>query len=419
MSATPAARGPLAGLRVLELADEKGQFCGKLMADLGADVIKVEPPGGQKARAVGPFVGDVPHPDRSLSFWHYNTSKRGVTLNLETEEGRALLRRLAATADVVLETFPPGYLPSLGLGYDDLKQANPRLVMCSLTPFGQTGPWSNFATSDLLHMAAGGQMASCGYDEADVPNAPPIAPGGGNAWHMGCHYAYIAIVAALVFRTASGQGQYIDASVHDACALTTEGGVAQYIYNAQVVRRQTGRHASPTKTPSTQFRCRDGGYVNMLMGLRVGPRQFRTLVEWMDGRGLAQDLTDERYQDPAVLRESMPHIHKVVTDFIANLTQDEAYHGFQERGFAMGAVRAPEAFVDDPHLRDRGFFVAVEHPELGRTFTYPGAVAIYNKTPWGIQRRPPLVGEHNEEVYCQELGLSRGELVVLAEAGAV
>src|SRR4029450_9191376 len=160
---------------------------------------------GEATRRLGPFLDDIPHPERSLSFWYYNTSKRGITLNLETADGRQLLRRLGAAADVILETFPPGYLSSLGIGYESLREQNPGLIMCALTPFGQTGPWRDYLTSDLLHMAAGGQMASCGYDEVDSPGAPPIAPGGGNAWHMGCHYAYMAIMAALVSRTATGR----------------------------------------------------------------------------------------------------------------------------------------------------------------------------------------------------------------------
>src|ERR1043165_9032963 len=134
---TPAVPGPLTGLRVLELADEKGQFCGKLMGDLGADVIKIEPPGGERTRHVGPFLDDIPHPERSLSFWHYNSSKRGITLNLETADGRAIFGRLAADADVVLETFRPGFLASLGLGFETLREQNPALILCALTPFGQ------------------------------------------------------------------------------------------------------------------------------------------------------------------------------------------------------------------------------------------------------------------------------------------
>ena len=410
--------GPLSGLRVLELADEKGQFCGKLMADLGAEVIKIEPTGGEPSRIVGPFLDDIRHRERSLSFWHYNTSKRGITLNLETEDGRDLFRRLADTADVILETFAVGYLPSLGLGYQNLVESNSRLIMCSLTSFGQTGPWRDFLSGDLLHMAAGGQMGCCGYDKEDVPGEIPIAPGGGNAWHIGSHYAYMAIIAALVYRTSSGQGQYIDASVHDACALTTEMHVNTYIYQGDVVSRQTGRHAAASPTPQNQLLCKDGKYVNAAAS-RVTLRQFRSLAEWLDSYGLAEDLMEERYQDPAVFSGSGDHINEVVANFAKHLTRDEVAHGGQERGFAWGAVRAPDELVDEGHLNDRGFWVEVPHPELGRSFKYPGPAGIYNGSPWRISSRAPLIGEHNEEIYCGELALQRTELAYLAEAGVV
>ena len=417
---TTPATGPLSSLRVLELADQKGEFCGKLMADLGADVVKVEPPGGETTRSVGPFLDDIPHPDRSLSFWHYNTSKRGVTLDLESDEGRTLFRRLASTADVVLETFAPGYLASLGLAYDALSAADPKLIMCSLTPFGQTGPWRDYQSSDLLHMAAGGQMASSGYDESDVPDAPPIAPGGGNAWHTGAHYAYIAIMAALVHRTATGEGQYIDASVHDACALSTESAVASYIYRDEVVIRQTGRHHAAQPTPRTQYPTKDGKYVNALTGGRLDPAYVQILAEWFDGHGLADDLMDERYRDPEVIAKNARHIvEEVLANFIANRTAEEVYHEAQERGFPWGAVRAPDDLPSDRHLEDREFWTEVAHPELDRTFIYPGGGAIFNGSPWRISRRAPLVGEHNAEIFGGLLGLSREELARLADSGVI
>lgn len=408
--------GPLAGLRILELADEKGQFCGKLFADLGADVVKIEPPGGEACRHVGPFLDDVPHPDRSLSFWYYNTSKRGITLDIETEAGAALFRRLAASADVVLETFRPGYLASLGLDYPALSTDNPALIMCSLTPFGQTGPWRNYESSDLLHMAAGGEMASCGYDAADVPGAPPIAPGGGNAWHMGSHYAYMAIMAALVYRTMSGQGQYIDTSIHEACALTTESAIANYIYRGETLQRQTGRHHAPAPTPRTQFRASDGMYVTALVGGRLTPKYVKDLAALLGSYGMAGDLLDPKYQDQAVIDAHTAHIiDNLIANFIASLPAEEVYHAAQNRGFTWAAVRAPEELLDDAHLNDRGFWKQVEHPELGRSFVYPGEAAIYNGTPWHISRRAPLIGEHNAEIFHDELGLSVGELYVLAE----
>jgi crotonobetainyl-CoA:carnitine CoA-transferase CaiB-like acyl-CoA transferase len=410
--------GPFSGVRVLELADEKGQWCGKLLGDLGADVIKIEPPDGEDTRTVGPFYKDVDDPERSLSFWHYNTSKRGVTLNLEAEDGRALFRRLIATADVVLETFRPGYIASLGLGYDDLKKLNPSVILCSLTPFGQTGPWRDFETSDLLHLAAGGQMGSCGYD--DIPDAPPIAPGGGQAWHMGSHYACMAITAALIHRANSGLGQYIDVSVHESCALTTEGAMSAWIYTGKTMIRQTGRHAGVAPTPPTQTLCKDGKYVNIqLIAMRLPPRQLRSLAEWMDKYDMADDLMDEKYQDTAVIQQQADHISLTVRKFINNMTQDEVYRGAQELGFSWGAVRTHDELLDDGQLNDRGFWVRVDNPELGETFTYPGTSAIWSESPWQIARRSPLLGEHNQEIFCDELNLSQAELTALSESGVL
>lgn len=418
--ASPGSPGPLDGLRVLELADEKGQFCGKLMADLGADVIKIEPPGGQQTRLGGPFLNDIPHRERSLSFWHYNTSKRGITLNLERADGKRLFQCLAPSADIILETYPPGYLPSLGLGYEELSLLNPRLIMCALTPFGQTGPWRDYQTSDLLQLAAGGQMACCGYDPEDVPDAPPIAPGGGNAWHIGCHYAYMAILAAVCYRNMTGEGQYIDASIHEACALTTEAAVPIYIYTGQVVRRHTGRAAAPDKTEPTQFATGDDGWLNTTRsGFNLTPARLRQLAEWMNSYGLAQDLLEEKYQSAATIQENSAHIAEVLGSFFANIDLEEAWHGGQERGLPWGAVRTMDEIIDDPHLQDRGFFVDVEHPEVGRTFMYPGAPALYSRSPWRISRRAPLIGEHNTEIFCGELGMSREELAVLAESGVI
>jgi benzylsuccinate CoA-transferase BbsE subunit len=383
-------------------------------------VVKIEPPGGERNRHVAPFLDDIPHPERSLSFWYYNTSKRGITLNLETADGRQLFGRLAATSDVILETFRPGFLASLRLDYEALREQNSRLILCSLTPFGQTGPWRDYLSSDLLHMAAGGEMASSGYDEADVPNAPPIAPGGGNAWHMGCHYATMAIMAALVHRTVSGQGQSIDVSIHEACALTTEAAIANYIYRGEVLRRQTGRHHAAGPTPRTQFRAKDGTYVCALVGGRLNPKFVRELADLLDSYGMAGDLKDPKYRDPAVIAENTTHIiDDLIANFIASLSAEEVYHAAQERGFTWGAVRAPEALLDDAHLHDRGFWKQVEHKELGRSFIYPGEAAIYNDSPWRISGRAPLIGEHNAEIFCDELGLSRGELSVLAESRVV
>jgi crotonobetainyl-CoA:carnitine CoA-transferase CaiB-like acyl-CoA transferase len=412
------APGPLAGLRVLELCDEKGQFCGKLMGDLGADVIKIEPPGGAATRTVGPFLDDRAHRERSLAFWHYNTSKRGITLNLETEDGRALFRRLAANADIVLETLAPGYLAALGLDYASLKAANPRLILCAITPFGQTGPWRDYVASDLVHMAAGGFMGCCGYDVADDPEQIPIAPGGGQAWHVVGNFAYLAIAAALLHRDNSGRGQYIDVSVHDACAVTTEMHIPTYLYHGKVVIRQTGRHAQMEPNAPAQLRCADGRYVNA-QASRVPLRRFPDLVAWMDEHGLAEDLADRRYACAEGFAAHVAHIDAVIARFVAQMPQAEVAHGGQARQFNWGAVQAPDDLIDDGHLADRGFWVDVEHPELGRSFKYPGSAAIHNGSPWRLSRRAPLIGEHNREILGAELGLDDAQLSCLMEAGVL
>jgi crotonobetainyl-CoA:carnitine CoA-transferase CaiB-like acyl-CoA transferase len=418
MSAAP--EGPLAGLRVLEIADEKGRFCGKLLGDMGADVIKIEPPGGDHTRRVGPFLDDIPHRDRSLSFWYYNTSKRGITLALDTPDGRDLFRQLAAGADVVVESLSPGVMTDWGLDYAALAADNPGLVYCSITPFGRTGPWAGYRSADLIHMAGGGEMASCGYDEAEAPDAPPIAPGGGNAWHMGSHYAYIAIMAALLARQAGGVGQDIDVSIHESCALTTESAIANWVYRGEVLRRQTGRHHAPAPTPRTQFLARDGKYVTALISGGLNARNLKALAELMDAFGYGHDLHDGKYADPAVIAAEAPGIiNRVLADFIASVDSETIYHAAQDRGFTWGAVRSADELLGDPHLDDRGFWKTVAHPELGREFVYPGEAALFSDSPWRISRRAPLVGEHNEEVFCGALGLSRLRLVALMEAGVL
>jgi benzylsuccinate CoA-transferase BbsE subunit len=237
---------------------------------------------------------------------------------------------------------------------------------------------------------------------------------------MGCHYAYIAIMAALVYRTVTGRGQYIDASIHEACALTTEAAIPTYIYRHEVVRRHTGRHHAPGPTPRTQFRSKDGTYVTALVAGRLNPRYIKDLVELLDSYGMAGDLKDPKYQDPKVIEATRDHIiEELVGNFIAHLPAEEVYHAAQARGFTWGAVRAPEELLDDPHLHDRGFWKQVEHPELGRSFVYPGEAAIYNGSPWRISRRPPLIGEHNKDIFCDELGLSPQELSLLAESRVI
>lgn len=411
MPSTDERPAALRDIRFLELADEQGQWAGRLAGELGADVIKIEPPQGDAARRVGPFVDDVPHPDRSLYFWHYNVNKRGITLNLETEAGRDLFRRLVQSADVLLESYAPDYLAGLGLDYPVLSSINPSLIMSSLTPFGQSGPWRDLQSSNLVQLALGGPMASCGYDD---PTAPPIAGGGGpQAYHIGSVYALIAILGALVERDSSGQGQYIDCAIHDGVATTTEAAVPTWIYRHELVMRHTGRHHGYPRQAPWQFRCADGKYLNTIQPI-LSLAQWNALVALLDADGLADDLKDERYRDPAVRAAEDWHIRELMGRFLERHPSEWLFHKGQQIDLPWTLVRATEENLVDLHWQDRGLFVDLPHPELGRSITYMGTAYRHaTATPATLSRRPPLLGEHNEEVFCGELGLTKEHLAAL------
>lgn len=415
---------PLTGLRVVELASgPRSAFCAKLLADMGADVIAVEPPGGSAARRIGPFAGDLPDLNRSLRFWYDNTSKRGVTLSTRHAEGRALLLRLLAAADVLVEAETPGALAALGLGHEALAERFPRLVHAAITPFGQTGPYKDFAMTDLTSMAMGGPMASCGYD--DIPGAPPIRPTDIHSLHTAGEYAAIGIMIALLERRQSGLGQFLDVSIHEACACTTEGSFPNWEYFRRIVIRQTGRHAAPAVTPRWQYRCADGRDINMIGGgIPRNPRSFAPLLDWMDEHGLAEDLREPQYariiaENPYHRGEVAAHLAGVIGRFVQALPAEEVYRRGQALHMPWGPVRSPDENLDDPHWRDRGFFVEVEHPELGKTFTYPGLPYRLEGSPGRIGRRAPLLGEHTYEIYVHELGVSPEALRELFEQGAI
>ncbi|MBI4233114.1 MAG: CoA transferase [Chloroflexi bacterium] len=410
-SGPPAA---LADVRVLDLADESGAYCGKLLADLGADVVKVEPPGGHPMRRYGPFLGDQPNPDRSLFFWHYNLNKRGITLNLESPDGQGLLRRLVGRADVLIETYPPGHLDSLGLGYGALRQVNPVLTVVSITPFGQTGPRKHWKGSDLVAQAVGGMMSVCGD-----PDREPVRVEGFQAFNVASSFAATGVLMALHWRAFSGEGQHLDVSLQEAVDSVLEVVNIFYIYGESNPGRQGTRHGlRGAGQVGDVYPCQDG-YVCMLA---PEPHQLRPLFQWMDQEGKAEDLLREpRYLVGGLRRDPNDerHMHRLISAFFSGKARQELFREGQRRGITLAAVAQAEELEENLQLRARGFFVEVEHPEMGRQFTYPGAPALYHGTPWRVRRRPPLVGEHNQEIYQGELGLTPQELTWLSGAGVI
>ncbi|MCG7335847.1 CoA transferase [Sporosarcina sp. ACRSM] len=388
-------QGALEGVTIVEIGDELTQYAGKLLVDMGAEVIKVEPIEGVPARHVGPFYEDKFDLNGSLYFWHYNTSKKSVTVDMETEEGQQSIRELLGRADVLLEGNKPGEMKGYGLDYEVLSKEYPELIYCSITPFGQTGPWSHYQASDLTQLALGGIMQVTGYD--DVPNAPPIAPTGGQRAHIAGYFSAIAIIGALLHRDVKGEGQYIDISAHDCIVVCTEMSIPYWEYQQAHVYRQTGRHALPHASSQWNFKCKDGKHIICLMTYLNGTR-WDSLVAWLDSYGMAEDLMDERYKNDNFRATQMTHVNEVLEKFC--VTHDSAYiaHTAQSLNLPWAPIRAPEDMLEDLHLvEDRKAFVQVEHPELGKSFIYPGAPYLSNETPWQLLSRAPQLGEHNQE----------------------
>ena len=378
---------PFADLPVVELADTPaGEYTGKLLADLGAEVIKVEPPGGVSSRRHGPYVGDAEDPDASLAFWAYNTSKRSVVLG-DSEPERAALDRLIARADVLVGTASPSELAASGMDYAALIERHPRLVVVSLTAFGLTGPWADYRSSDLIGLAAGGPLYSCGYDDHSIP---PILPGGNQAYQLAASFAYCGLLLALIDRQRTGKGQLVDVSMHEACAVSGELANPYWFYPKVLVQRQTCRHAQPVPTQPALFHCADGSWVYFALIL-ADRRSWTALVEWMDDAGLAADLTDPAYDDLAHRQANFAHIQSLLDVFFELQDAETAYHEGQRRGLPIGPLRAFEDLLHDEHLRARGFFVEI--PDGDRTITMPGLP--YRFSAFAATPGPaPRLGEH-------------------------
>lgn len=395
--------GPLAGLRVVELCGPLGQYAGKLLADMGADVVKVEPPDGGEARRVGPFVDDVPGPNRSLSFWYANTNKRSVVVDLETEAGRTTWRRLAWAADIVVEDTAPGWLAGIGCGYQACAAGRPGLIWCAVTPFGQDGPWATWQATDMVSLALGGAMMMNGYDPEDAPGAPPIRGHGDQAYHTACHYAVQGILAALLWRDRTGEGQFIDCSAHEAVSSTTEVALPYWFTQRVDVVRQTGRHAAATRTERWLYRAGDGRWA-LIFGVGRDNGSWRRIKEWFQSKGFGEQFDEERFDDPARRQpgRGSPEAAEIFAElerFIAAHRAEEVYRGGQQRRQAWGVVRSPEENLGDPHWEERGFWVEVTGDgREKRPVRMPGAPYRFSRTPWELRRPAPKLGEHTDEV---------------------
>ncbi len=411
----------LAGTIVLECGDERGEFAGVLLAGFGAEVIRLEGKHGSNSRRLGPFTTPDRNPEHSLCFSRYNLGKKSVSLEIEHPAAREALVRLAKQADVIVDSGEAATVARRLEFYREMQRANPRLIVCTITPFGLDGPYRDLKMTDLTHLALGGVMASCGYDpQADgTYDTPPIAPEMWQAYHIANEYAVIAITAALNFRELTGEGDCIDLSIHEAVSTCTEVAIPTYIYNGAVVRRQTGRHAAEGRTRPWLRRTSDGRYVKAF--LFWGGRDVRVITEMLNEAGIEHDLESESYRElhrrsPS---EAQAHFSAMIDRLVASMTAEEVFHRAQAKGLLWASVRYPEENIDDPHFQARGTFQAIDHPELGRALSYPVSVATDGKERvTDFTRGAPRLGEHTLEVLAG-VGFSAVEIAALAAQGAI
>jgi crotonobetainyl-CoA:carnitine CoA-transferase CaiB-like acyl-CoA transferase len=411
----------LDGVRVVESGDERGEFAGLLLQSMGAEVVRLEGRGGSASRRFGPFTTADANPEHSLCFSRYNLGKKSVSLEAEHPAARDALRRIVGCADVVIDSGAANEVVRRLALHREIRESSPRLIVCAITPFGLDGPYRDLEVTDLIQLAMGGVMASCGYDPAPdgVYDTPPIAPAMWQANHIACEHVVIAILAALNLRELTGAGDFIDLSIHEAVSTCTEVAMPTYIYNGNLVQRQTGRHAAEGRSRPWLRRTKDGRYVKAFMFW--SGREVRVIAEMLDEAGVAHDLNSAEYRD-LVKRspsEANNHFSEMIDRLAASMTAEELFHRAQAKGLLWASVRRPEENLEDPHFQARGTFQPIHHAEIGRDLLYPVSVATDGRDRvTAFERGAPRLGEQNREVLSRA-GLNEAEIGALVAVGAL
>jgi crotonobetainyl-CoA:carnitine CoA-transferase CaiB-like acyl-CoA transferase len=414
----------LKGFRLLDLTDEKGALCGKMFADLGAEVIKVEPPGGCSTRRIPPYLEDKADPEHCLYSIAYHAGKKSMTAKLATDDGRALVADLAAHADFFVESYPLGYLDSIGLGYDALAKKNPRLIYASITPFGDTGPGKDYNWADIITWAAGGMMYLMGEE-----HKPPLQMSLPQAGLHAGGEAAVAMMLAHYPRQIDGFGQRIVVNMQ-ACIVWT-------LMNEQAMPFLHGNHLSRTgifvgsadARRKMVFECKDGHISILIAGGTTFGNSTKALIEWMRESGFGSDWM--RTKDwvswiPGVFMKMTEQDHKEIDDlettiqrFLLTMTKHEIYTQGLKRRIFLAPVANVADVASDEQLKARDFWTRVPHDTIGRTLTFPGPFAKMSATPIGASTRAPRVGEHSDEIYRGLLGLTPDRLNKLRAARSI
>lgn len=388
---------PLSDVTVIDLTHYiAGPFCTKLLAGMGAEVIKIERPGdGDPARRMSPFPGDIPDPEKSGTFLYLNTGKKSVTLNLKTTIGAKIFKELVKSADVVVENFEPKVMPSLGLNYETLAEIKPSLVMTSISNFGQIGPYRDYKADEMVILAMGGFM----YIGGD-PEREPLRLGFEASQYMGSLAGFSGTLAALYHAEQTGIGQQVDISLMECIAASHFQATELYAYTGLVLKRNRAMLVFP---------CKDG-----VVQLGLQPHHWPRLTQMMEMSELTED---PRFRTTEDRRAHVEELETLILPWMLERTMVEIYDAGQALGLPIGYAASSEDLFNTPQYRVRDFFVDIDHPCAGK-LTYPGTPLIMGDLPWQ-HSRAPLLGEHNAEIFCERLGYTREDLVRLKESGVI
>lgn len=393
--------GPLHGIRVVECGHMVGAaYATKLMADLGAEVVKVEAPGGDGARRRGPYPDNIPHPEKSGLFLYLNTNKLGVTLDLRQARGRQLFRSLVQEADLLVHNYLPPDMAARGLDYEAFRELNPGLVMTSISPFGQTGPNRDYRAHDLTMWSAGGIVYLSGASGRE--DLPPLKAFGQQAGLQAGVNAAVGSLGALFRRATSGQGQHVDVSVQECLVAIMENNYISWPYDGSIASRLGFR-----LIPQDVLPCRDG-YIYVLA---IEDHQWNGAMELM---GNPEWASMDLFQDFPSRSANWDALKPLLEDYLQDKSVQETYHAAQARRVPFAPVSTMGDLLGSSHLNARGFFASIGHPQAG-TLRYPGAPYQFSASPWLLSRPAPCLGQHNVEVFGGRLGLGQAELERLKE----
>lgn len=409
--------------RVLDLTDEKGYLCGKTLGDLGADVIKIEQPDGDSGRRIGPFYKDIIDPNKSLFWFAFNTSKRGITLNIETTDGQEILKKLVEKADILVESFPAGYMENLGLDYKQLSKINPQLIMVSITPFGQTGPYRDYKAPDIVGQALTGILCLTGDEDR-----PPVWSGFPEAYSFAGIDGAIGAMAAIHYRYLNGTGQHIDISMQRSLFPTTYYALPFWTANRIIPPRQGAIRVRPQTNViyRQHWPCKDG-YVTFFFwgGRGVGERSNGAITKWVDSEGIEREFLKSmdwpNFDFDKLDQEMMDQMEKPITELFKRYTKQELYREAIKRRILLYPMATAKDTAESEQLAVRHYWAEIKHPELNTTITYPDLMFKDENAEnlSQVWRRAPLIGEHNEEIYEKEMGFSKEEMNTLIGGGVI